>query len=531
MDYLVWGGNPAIITTTTSRAWAAGEKYVLAGNNSSATNYAVAKAWIWECVTPGTAAMANAAWPASVAYNDNDDANNTPLTVDGTAQFKPRRPGHALDGSLDWSYATLYCLNAVNALAAGDRILLSHDHTENVSGVWTYLLPGTDSNPNYLLSVSRAGSGAVSLASLTLQPGAQIGNTTASGSNGTTINGSLYANGVFVRCGTSVSFASRPLLADSDYQVWENGGVDIFNANSALTLGSYVAAHLSLPRVLLKGMVVKTASGFIAACCRLEWRGGSLSSSALSAFGLIHCAANNSVRGAGAVIEGVDMSAIQNTPLVTATSAGLIKLENCKMPAGFALQLAAPGRKPGLIVELVGCDSAAGALGTEAYRRLEFYGEVAADPLCQLIPGTSTLKMDSSLAASGAAAYPHRVLETGKSFEFLVAAGALVTIQAEITHSAGTALTGRDFWLEAQYLGDSTTPKSSVASSRDDAGLISEAPAAAWPVSTATWALGAQTHKQTVSVSFIPQRTGVYSVIGVLAKAATQVWMAQPEKA
>lgn len=194
------------------------------------TNFAVARRWVWECTTGGTAAGTDPSWPASVTQD-------VTTVSSGGATFTARRPGFSSGSTISWNFATIFLDYAVVALAAGDTLFMSSAHDETITGTVTTEFPGTLASPNFFLSVAEDGANRPTV----LQEGGRI---TASGDvnlgSTTGETGIVVGYGVHARAGNGSSSAQFVRFGNSatntqHWSKWINSIAELLTTDNSST--------------------------------------------------------------------------------------------------------------------------------------------------------------------------------------------------------------------------------------------------------------------------------------------------------
>jgi hypothetical protein len=418
------------------------------------------------------------------------------------------------DGS-SWANAYTTLSAAVTSKTASDRIFVANDHSEASGTAQTIVFPATPGMQ--VLCVNRAGSVPPVAADLTTG-----GLVSTTGANQLTVRGCAYVYGLTFQAGSS---GNGLTLANS------SGSLLVFEqcalkhcsvANVNLVVGQTTPPNAP-SRVELRNSDLylgNAAQGIAARCAEFAWIGGTLQGTAPT----VLLAPSGSTQPVPMVeIRDVDLSlmgagcSLMN--LGGASTIGSYDIIGCKLSATLGgVTTGSISADAEITFDLVACDSGTGVERQERYR---WQGSVKNENTIVRSGGASdgttafSLKMASNTNASFVAP--------------LVGPDLLVWVDSTGAHTFtvecvtdNVTLTDADFWLDVEYLGDSATPKGTLASTRANP-LASGSPLT---TSTATWTTTGLTTpaKQSVSATVTVNQKGWVRVRPILGKASTTVY-------
>jgi hypothetical protein len=443
--------------------------------------------------------------------------------------------GSDSDNGSTWALAKASLAGAAAIDAAGDTIYVSHSHSENQTASITITLAGTASNPVRVICGNDAAEPPTT--------GATSAIVKATGNFSVNIEGWAYFRGIrFHSADTNSSGLGINLATgSSNTQIYED--CEFYNgsthANGKISVGN--TAHAAGGLVVWRNCRVKffTAGQWIAPAYGLEWHGGRLTADSAATTTLFRLQAPSG-RGAGVIVDGVDLSTLASTCNLFDLSdyqamggfGGLIR--NCKLPSSWSGSLVAnaASTRLGWRFEMHNCDA-----GDTNYRIWveDFYGSIKSETTVVKSSGASdgTTSLAWKMASNTQTAEDKgRELVSPEIVRWNETTGSAVTITVDILHDSLTNLQDDEIWLEVQYLGTSGFPVSSFLTDRKGASttipwgdpLASNADQA---TSSATWTTTGLTNpnEQQLSVTFTPQEKGFIHAKVVLAKASYTVYV------
>lgn len=420
--------------------------------------------------------------------------------------------GNNADDGSTWALAKADLTGVAAIDAAGDRILVSQNHAETTAAGITLAFAGTVAAPTQLLCGNDGAEPPTALAT-----GATISTT---GASSIAIQGNLYAYGLAWQAGSGASGANININASGVRQHFEACDFILNNSNAGSQINT-AASLLSFKDCRFK---FGHASQQFVQNGSIRINGGSIISGGTSPTNFLTPGSGNR---ADAVIDGFDLSNGSSSINLVGGSgqgSGRIVFRNCKLPASWSGGLFnATPTQACLRAEMWNCDSA-----STNYRMWveDAYGSTKHETTLVKTGGASdgTTPLAWKMASSANASFPLPLVSPEIASAWIDSTGSSKTITVDILHDSATALKDDEVWVEAAYLSDSGSPKTScVADSKADI-LATGADQAA---SSATWTTTgmANPNKQKLAVSFTPQQKGVAIVKVCLAKASATVYV------
>ncbi len=420
-----------------------------------------------------------------------------------------------------WVAAYTTLAEAADSMQAGDRLFVSHQHTESQATLMTVTFPGTPSNPNIILCVNDGATPPTDLAT------SAVVTTTATGAM--TLNGSFYCYGIQFFCGTSGQPAlSQNTASANNTQVYEACRFEAASTSSTAANAIVMAGNSTNQRtVYWRNCNVKFGgTGQRIACgANFSWDTGSfLSGSATPALYIFSATAISGPASSRMVISGVDFAQLGSTvDFFNAAALGDGILRDCKLPSGWSGDLfngtfSAPGPR----FEMQNTDYAD---TNYRFRASDYAGTVDNEGTIVRSGSNSSqsLKMVSSAETSWAAVWL-KTPEISRYYDSLSSPLAEITVTVDLVHDSGTNLNNDDIWLDVLYLGTNGVPLGSFSTNKR-AHLGSQT---ALTASSATWngtgGFG-DVNKQKLSVTFMPAEAGYLQARVYLAKASKTVYV------
>lgn len=508
-----------------STAYAVGAKVVIARADTTA-NYLVIRKWVMECTTAGTTGAAAPAWPATVTQD-------TTTVTDGTVVWTFRKPGFSSGTTANWAFSAIFMDYVSTALAAGDRLWVSNNHSESVDASITIAFPGTLASPNQVLCGVDTAAPPTALATTGVVA-------TGNGAYNIALTGVFYCYGISFKCGVgNTANSSRIDLASvaGNQQEYDNCvfevATTVASTNARIQIGLNSGAN-NTPGVNFKNCSVKFGSAtqlIDVEWANFGWRGGSI---------LVGSAAITTIFKQMAATPRVGISAIDGVDLsVAAVAANIIDvstlststwtIRDCKLPAAWTGSVvtgafAVPSQRVGMY----NCDSA------DTNYRLsiaDYAGTIVQETTIVRTGGASdgTTTLSWKMASSASALALTAPLVSDEIVRWNDTTAAAITATVEVVHDsqgagASGAFTNDEIWLEVLYLGTSGVPLGKFVSN-GKADVL--ATAADHPASTATWTTTGLTTpvKQKLSVTFTPQKKGYIHARVHLGKASKTVYV------
>lgn len=420
------------------------------------------------------------------------------------------------------SWADAYTTIAAVIAAQGSlstRVFVSSDHSELVSS--SIVFPSGGSIVYQLISSDRTSGFPPTVE----QAGARIGSTNATNLSPTN---SFYSKGVFWTAGEN-STATRNLTFDSAnaYNIVRivGGGIDLKNTGAGSRIVFGPGSTNRNMRFLLEGAEIRfgnAGQGFQMYCASLSIKDGALAGSAITEF----------IKAVSAVaidvdVSGLDMSsgaASMNLLAANLNGVGQIKLDSCKMPAGWTGGIVSGSMlaQGGLKALMINCDSA------DTNYRLITAGWGAAlntETAVYRTGGASdgVTPISWRIATNTGTIYPLINFDAPPITRWNETIGSPVTVSIEVL-TDGVTLHDDDAWLEVQYLDDAGYPLGALVSDERPSQL---AAAADQDASTATWTTTGITTpvKQKLSVTFTPREKGYIQARVRVARPSSVIYV------
>jgi hypothetical protein len=222
-----------------------------------------------------------------------------------------------------------------------------------------------------------------------------------------------------------------------------------------------------------------------------------------------------SITAGVARVRDVDMSNV-NTTLVTqgANPSGLISIENCKLNASATKMTQPTGGLNTTTLKVQNCDS-----GATNYKLYHTSVAAVVQEETSIVrsggasDGTTPISYNITTSSLCRLGIPYVFEEISQWND---TTGSSKTATIELT--TDTALTDADCWLSIEYLGSSSAPLGSIATSRTFLSPSS------LTTSSATWGGTAKTFKYKIAVSFTPQMKGPVKARLSIAKPSVTVY-------
>jgi hypothetical protein len=411
-----------------------------------------------------------------------------------------------------WTNATTTIAAAITLSSAGDTLFIADDHAETGAAALSLTFKGTFNNPDTVVCVDHT------IAS----PGSGDLKTTASiSTTGTTsaisLSGYFYMYGITWNCGTSTSASALSLGAAGNYfQVFEAckfvlGGT---GAASIVVTGTTASPRTIWYNCTTKfgavGQTIKPQAG------QFEWKntvaavdtGGSLPT--------------NLIQGSGTgnvFAEGVDFSALGSGKKVFDGSFwyGVGQIKDCKLGSAVTTASGASNQLT-YRIDCIRTDSANTNYRVESF---QFYGTTTTETTIVRTGGATdgTTGFSQKIVTNANGNVRYQAFELNPIAIWNDTTGSAKTITVE---GIASAVPNNDqVWMEVEYLGDSTSPQGSRASTYKANAL---ATSAANTTSTSTWG-GALTGKFKMAVTITPQQKGPITVYVKMSQASSTCYI------
>lgn len=412
----------------------------------------------------------------------------------------------------NWANAFTTLTTAFVTEVAGDTLYVAHDHNESTAGALALNSGGTLTVPTKVICVDRGGS--VPPVSADRRTTAQV---STSGAFGITTNGGTYYDGIIFTAGvgTASGVNFNVVNSSNQWQRFDNCSIRIAaTANSAstfITFGGTAAGATSIElnnTTISLGAVgqILAVSGF------LKWRN---TPSALLGTIPTLLFIPNSARGGSAECIGVDFSAAGAGKTIVDTQsaqASVFTFIDCKLHASVT-KSTVPNAHGAPEINFV--RSGASGVNYTIHRHR-----------CSGLLTEETTIVRTGGASDGTTPIAWKIVTTSNSnyltpFECPPIAIWNDTVGSPVTATVegiGAALpTDQEVWVDAEYLGDASSPQGSFVNDGTPDLLTTPANQT---TSTATW--GGSTAKFKLNVTFTPQQKGwVYARVKIGKAAST----------
>lgn len=420
----------------------------------------------------------------------------------------------------DWANAYTTIAAAVAGMVAGDDLWIASDHSESQSTALNVSVPGSNVNPCRLFSVNRAGS--VPPVAADLLAGATIATTLSSNLG---FAGTFYAYGLVLNCGSGANAPGLTLgNSGGSYQLWEACSFNVTTTGAGQirptnTSGSAFCDWLNCT-ASFGATTQNMGAGAGGSLANFRWR-NKPGSPAITGTVFPSALWSSSTRGKIELI-GLDLSSLgSGKSLVGSANVADVFLINCKLNSAVTVQ-ATPTTAPAPPTRLIGCNSTGNVERNELYA---FPGNVSTETTILRTAGASDGTTPFSWkSVTNANAKRHLPLELFEGAVWNAAPGSAKTLTFHCV-TDNVQLTNADIWVEAEYLGDSGSPVTTMISSAPatqlDAGTnLTSDSGEAWTTTGLTTPL-----KQKFSVSFTPQLAGPIRWRIKVAKPSTTIYV------
>lgn len=462
---------------------------------------------VFEAQNDGTSDFAPPTFDTTVG-NDTVDNDITWRCVTGKANY------NGDGGGTDWGAPSPeLSIHMANTYQAGDTVFVADDHSESVSTFTFQLFDSPLSNPIRILSIDPA-----VVPPTDLSKGASISATIGGFSN--VYGGAFLCYGIIFSCdsGSSQSSFDLGVFNSATDQLWENCEFIINNthASSYFRLLPVGGTTNTKP---YKATFKDCVFGFGNASQIMKLGMGNMLFNNCSLSGTVPTNLFETREGSSpkVLLTGCDFTNL-NTTLVKAianTQLNLV-LRNSKIHSSLAKTSGTNDGNTHMDVKFINCSSSAinYSLNESNYSgSLEH--ELTTVRTGGASNGTTTVgwKMVSNSVVSKVVPLISEDIAIWNE-----STGSSKTVTVEIAGSS--ALTDAEAWLEVEYQGSSSTPKTTIV----DDKCAELATPANQTTSSATWG-GSPSSKQKLEVTFTPQMKGIIRARVYLAKASTTLYV------
>jgi hypothetical protein len=412
-----------------------------------------------------------------------------------------------------WTNAYTTMAVALSGKAAGDIFYVSEDHSESTASTVTLTFQGTPSNPSLVYCVDHAGT--VPPVSADLRT---TGAVAVTGNNTLAVNGSAYFYGVQWKTGGGSSIGTLTFGSGNGNTQTHESCTFALNGTLGGNFAPGGAAQGSKATLINCTVTFASSSSSWVLRADLKMIGGSVALTGTVPTTLFSFGSG----GCWSVVEfsGVDFSGLGSGKTLFGTSptfSGYGQLRDCKVGASVTVA-STPTYPASPIADLINCDSGATNYRNERYR---YSGTQT----------TETTIVRSGGASDGTTPVAHTIVTTAnatkqfpfESFPLAIwndTVGSSVTVTVYGIWGGGAVPNNDDIWIEAEYLGSSSSPLGSFVSNGKADGLASNA---ALSSDSSTW--GGSTTAFKMSVTFTPQQKGLVYITVKAAKASSTFYI------
>lgn len=394
-----------------------------------------------------------------------------------------------------WANAYTTLTAAFSGHAAGDTYYVAHDHSESTAGAVTLSSLGTNASPTKVICVNRAGS--VPPVSADRRTTAQVATTA---SNGITVNGSTHYDGIIFLNGDSTGAPIFIMPGGNGQRIrFDNCSIRLRATGAGWIILSEQGTYIELNNTTFS---FSNVAQFIEISGVLKWRDTASALIGTAVPTILFSSPGND----GGEVEciGVDLSAAGSGKTICSASANsnAVKFNfiDCKLNASVT-KSAVPASHGGNEVDFVRC-GASGVNYTVFRHRIggTLNEETTIVRSGGASDGTTPIawKIDTTANANYSAPFECPPIAIWND-----TTGSAVTATVEGIWGGGAVPNDDEIWLDAEYLGDASSPQGSFVND-GKANLL--ATAAGQTSSSATW--GGSTTKFKLNVSFTPQQKG-----------------------
>lgn len=464
--------------------------------DATGTNYFI-------CTTAGTASGSEPSW--------NTTAGAT--TTDNTVTWTCLGLCSAFTTSFGAPHARLNNAFASGFSAAGDDFYVSDTHSATQTANLTMVCPGTPAAPSRIMCITAA-----SAASPVLSTGGQEKVTSTSQWR---MGGCFYMYGLTLDNGASfVNWSGAN--SQVNQMVFDNCAIKQSNAAGANGLTMFFPGFASSTPIGSYAEFVNCAFTFAATVNTVGAYFGrvKIRNCTFAASGTVPTALFAANAGGILEVRDCDLSNI-NTALATLSSlnGGRIDIQNCKLHASVSATTGTSGGAACNNVNVDNCDSS----GTNyKFNRSGYNGTITPDitnirtSVGGFTDGYTPQSVKVVTSANNSFMFP---LELPEMPDWNDNSGSSKTATVEI--ASDVTLTDADIWMTVEYLGDASSPKGSIVSSRMSSIIGIPTNLAS---SSETWG-GSTTTKQKMSVTFTPQQKGLIKTRVFVAKKSLTVYV------
>ncbi len=353
-----------------------------------------------------------------------------------------------------WAKASTTFLVAVDLAAAGDRLIIGHDHAETPSVNTNYVFPGTTADPNIVISATSTAGGSV--VTYNKADNVQI-DITGANADWAITGGIVKLYGISIKCTDDIR-----LETDLTNSYWEDCRIELV-ANGRLTIGNREGR---LKHVFKNVDLVFAGSADSSIRCLggpFVWMGGSVAWSGVQPTALFDLV-NRFVQ---VDISGVDLSAITSALVdVSDASSIMMSFHHCLLDSGVSLTTGTHN-VPSTTILMSGCDD---TTGNDLYRLeyVDFWGStVHDDAIFRTTDGASdgTTPISWKMVSTANAAEFVEPTRSPPIYSWVDATGS-TTFTVQCLWDSVTDIQDDEIWLEIEFLEASADTDSAFADDR-----------------------------------------------------------------
>ena len=388
-----------------------------------------------------------------------------------TDYFLRSTDGSDSDTGLSWALAKATMASALTAMAAGDTLYVSDNHSESTAAAITLTSPGTAANYVRILCVDDTGDPA---SPTTLATGALVATT---GSSAINFAGFAYCYGVTFQSSSAANIGTIALSAATPFGWVCEAGVLKVNGSSASGSIDFGAANTAADDCFVHLINTQLSFAATSQTCRARSARFVWEHTASAIQGSVPTTLFTPTQAMGhySLIRGVDLSAAgsgKNLVSIAAATPALYRFRNCKLGASVAITTGTPPSHGGVEVELYNCDS-----GDTNYRheRHEYNGTQVVSTTVYRSGGASNGTTPLSWLITGARTQRFLSAFTSMEMRRWQDSTGSKTCTISYIHGESAALDNDQIWMKLDYLGDGSFPVSSVARDRKSTVLATAA--------------------------------------------------------
>lgn len=414
----------------------------------------------------------------------------------------------------DWANAYTTLAAAISGKAAGDIFYVSEDHAETTAGSITLTFPGTVANPNKVICADHAGT--VPPVAADLRATAAIN---SSGANSINLGGGgVHCDGVIFQAGVSSSGTATINVGNGNNfsHTLKNCSLRIAatGSTSRINWGSLDSSYVTLENTTVSfanaGQAIKIVG-------KATW--SNTPSALLGTIPTTLFISGNNADAQVAEIRGIDLSAAGSGKTIVGTGAGptaAYTFIDCKLNAAVTLA-ATPSNQGAAEIDYV----RSGSSGNYRQARFRYSGT--------LIEETTIVRTGG--ASDGTTPIAWKIVTTANAYWTVPfeappiaiwndTTGSPVTATIEGIWGGGAVPNDDEIWVEAEYLGDASSPQGSFVND-SKANVLSTA--AGQAAGSGTW--GGSTTKFKLEVTFTPQQKGLVLLRVKAAKVSSTFYV------